>query len=76
MSCAAIVFLTAPGAIIHAYTADEDVLRVGTTLLAVAAAFQLFDGIQAAATGALRGDPRRNGASHVVENPLSFQRGT
>jgi MATE family multidrug resistance protein len=31
------------------------VIRVGATLLLVAAAFQLFDGLQTVATGALRG---------------------
>lgn len=55
MAFAAAVFLGAPGPLIRAYTDNPEVLRVGTTLLALAAAFQLFDGIQAAATGALRG---------------------
>src|SRR5437879_13249233 len=55
MGFAAVAFLAAPGSIIRAYTADKDVLRVGVTLLAVAAAFQLFDGVQAVTTGALRG---------------------
>ena len=55
MSCAGVVYLLAPGLIIGIYTADRDVLRVGTSLLAVVAAFQLFDGIQAVTTGALRG---------------------
>ena len=31
------------------------VLRIGTGLLAIAAAFQLFDGVQTVAIGALRG---------------------
>jgi MATE family, multidrug efflux pump len=55
MGCAAIVFLTAPQPIIRAYTPDPNVLRVGVSLLAISAAFQLFDGIQAVTTGALRG---------------------
>ena len=55
MGCAAIVFLTAPHPIIRAYTPDPNVLRVGVSLLAISAAFQLFDGIQAVTTGALRG---------------------
>ena len=55
MCCAAVVLLVAPQWIIRAYTADADVMRVGVTLLATAAAFQLFDGIQAVVTGALRG---------------------
>jgi MATE family multidrug resistance protein len=55
MSCAAVVFLAVPEPLIRAYTSDPDVLRVGVSLLAAAAAFQLFDGIQAVTTGALRG---------------------
>jgi len=55
MSCAAVVLLAAPQLIIRAYTADANVMRAGVSLLAIAAAFQLFDGIQAVVTGALRG---------------------
>ena len=55
MCCAAVVLLVAPHLIIRAYTADADVMRVGVTLLAISAAFQIFDGIQAVVTGALRG---------------------
>ena len=55
MFCAGIVFLLAPRAIVRVYTPDPKVLEVGVSLLAVAAAFQLFDGVQAVTTGALRG---------------------
>jgi MATE family multidrug resistance protein len=55
MSCAGIVFLLAPGAIVRIYTPDPNVLPVGVSLLAVAGVFQLFDGIQTVTTGALRG---------------------
>ena len=55
MCCAAVVLLAAPQLIIRAYTADANVMRAGIPLLAIAAAFQLFDGIQAVTTGALRG---------------------
>jgi len=55
MSCAAVVFLAVPEPLIRAYTSDPNVLRIGVSLLAAAAAFQLFDGIQAVTTGALRG---------------------
>ena len=55
MCCAAVVFLAAPQPIIRAYTSNANVMRVGVSLLAVSAAFQLFDGIQAVLTGALRG---------------------
>jgi MATE family multidrug resistance protein len=55
MSLAGIVFLVAPGTIVRIYTPDPKVLQLGVTLLAVAAAFQLFDGVQTVITGALRG---------------------
>jgi MATE family multidrug resistance protein len=53
--CAAGLFLLIPRDILKIYTNDGRVLQVGTTLLVIAAAFQLFDAIQTVATGALRG---------------------
>lgn len=55
MICAGIVFLVAPRPLISLYTSDPRVLAVGPTLLWIAAAFQIFDGIQTVCTGALRG---------------------
>ena len=55
MSTAAAVFLSVPRLLLRAFTADPGVLEVGVTLLFVAAVFQLFDGVQGVATGALRG---------------------
>jgi MATE family multidrug resistance protein len=55
MLCAAIVFLAAPRPLIELYTRDAQVLAVAPGLLWIAAAFQVFDGIQAVSTGALRG---------------------
>ncbi|MBQ01410.1 MAG: MATE family efflux transporter [Acidobacteria bacterium] len=55
MSCAAVVFVLAPRAILELFTADPAVTRVGVSLLLVAAVFQLFDGLQGVATGVLRG---------------------
>lgn len=55
MSIAAASFVLVPGALIGAFTSDEGVLRVGVSLLLVAAVFQLFDGLQGVATGVLRG---------------------
>ena len=55
MACAAIVFIEVPGPILRIYTPDAGVLAIGTHLLAIAALFQLFDGVQTVATGALRG---------------------
>jgi len=55
MACASAVFLLIPRALIGAFTSDASVLRIGTSLLFVAAVFQLFDGLQGVATGVLRG---------------------
>jgi len=55
MMFAAIVFLALPVPLIKLYTSDPRVLAVGPSLLAIAAAFQIFDGIQTVSTGALRG---------------------
>src|SRR5215469_712149 len=55
MFMAAIVFLIAPGPLISLYTRDPRVLADGPALLYLAAAFQIFDGIQTVCTGALRG---------------------
>lgn len=41
--------------IARVYTPQAEVIRAGATLLIVAAVFQLFDGLQVVATGALRG---------------------
>lgn len=55
MCCSVAVFCFWPRAILAIYTADPAVVALGTGLLALAAGFQLFDGIQAVVTGALRG---------------------
>ena len=55
MSCAAVVFVLAPHAILGLFTTNATVTRVGVSLLLVAALFQLFDGLQGVATGVLRG---------------------
>ncbi|HET7102747.1 MAG TPA: MATE family efflux transporter [Terracidiphilus sp.] len=55
MLLAAMVFLVAPGPLIRLYTSDPRVLAVGPSLLWLAAAFQIFDGVQTVSTGALRG---------------------
>ena len=55
MSVAAAIFLFFPGPVLRVYTHDPSLLATGTGLLAIAALFQLFDGIQTVATGALRG---------------------
>jgi MATE family multidrug resistance protein len=55
MALAAAAFLLIPGVLIGAFTTDSGVLALGTSLLMVAAVFQLFDGLQGVSTGVLRG---------------------
>lgn len=55
MTLAAASFILVPEFLIGAFTSDTGVLRVGVSLLLVAAVFQLFDGLQGVATGVLRG---------------------
>ena len=55
MLLAAMTFLVWPRPLIELYTNDAQVLAVGPGLLAVVAAFEVFDGIQTVSTGALRG---------------------
>jgi len=55
MTCAGLVYVLAPERIIRLHSPDPNVLSAGISLLAIVAAFQIFDGIQSVATGALRG---------------------
>ncbi len=60
MCCTAILFLVVPRSIIGLYIdtslpSNTDVVELAVVLLGVAAVFQVFDGIQVAASGALRG---------------------
>jgi multidrug resistance protein, MATE family len=55
MTCSGLVFVSVPTWIARLFSPDPDVIRTGARLLLVAAAFQLFDGVQTVATGALRG---------------------
>src|SRR5581483_1306176 len=55
MSCTGLMFVAVPKPIARMFSPDAEVIRVGARLLLVAAAFQLFDGVQTVATGALRG---------------------
>ena len=55
MTLAGIALLAFPRAIARIYTPELAVVRAGGVLLTVAAVFQLFDGLQVVATGALRG---------------------
>jgi MATE family, multidrug efflux pump len=55
MTTAAVVFVSFSKMLARIFSPDPDVIRVGSTLLLVAAAFQLFDGLQIVTTGAMRG---------------------
>lgn len=55
MGTAGVVLALAPRAILRIYTSDAAAIAGGTVLLRIAALFQLFDGLQVVATGALRG---------------------
>lgn len=55
MTCSAIAFWWRPGLWMGLFTTDARVIAIGEGLLLVAAAFQLFDGLQVTATGVLRG---------------------
>lgn len=86
MTASAILFAVAPSALVRLFTRDAEVIQIGIGLLLVAAVFQLFDGVQAVTTGALRGlgDTRTpmivNFVGHwIIGLPLAyvlcFQRG-
>lgn len=55
MLASAVVMIAVPGVLLRPFTSDAFVLALGSRLLLVAAVFQLFDGLQVVATGALRG---------------------
>jgi MATE family multidrug resistance protein len=55
MAAAGVLLATAPRLILRVYTTDRTVIEGGALLLRIAALFQLFDGLQVVATGALRG---------------------
>jgi MATE family multidrug resistance protein len=55
MACAAVTFLTVPRSILGLVSADRAVIALGVPLMFSAALFQLFDGTQVVASGALRG---------------------
>ena len=50
-----VILFAFPHSLLAVFTTDARVLGIGARLLAIAAAFQLFDGTQAVTTGILRG---------------------
>jgi MATE family multidrug resistance protein len=55
MACAGLTFLLVPHSILGLFTDEAAVIRTALPLLVAAALFQLFDGLQVSAGGALRG---------------------
>ncbi len=55
MLVGAAAFALAPFVLVRLFTTQGDVVTLGAELLAIAALFQLFDGVQTVAGGALRG---------------------
>ena len=55
MTCTGMIFVGAPRPLAELFTSDPAILDLTVSLLGVAAMFQLFDGIQGVAAGALRG---------------------
>jgi MATE family multidrug resistance protein len=55
MLVGAVVFAAAPRVLVSVFTGDARVIAIGTNLVRIAALFQLFDGVQVVAAGALRG---------------------
>jgi MATE family multidrug resistance protein len=55
MGIGATLFALLPRALIRAFSQDSEVIGLGADLLVIAALFQLFDGVQTVAGGALRG---------------------
>lgn len=55
MAGCGLIFLISPGPLARLFSADPAVLAVAEPLIRVAAAFQIFDGIQGVSSGALRG---------------------
>jgi MATE family multidrug resistance protein len=79
MLASGLAFVLAPESLIGLFSRDPDVLRVATSLLLLAAVFQLFDGIQGVITGTLRGigDTRTPmvvnlGAHWLIGLPISY----
>jgi len=55
MAATAILFRVAPGILARVYTADVEVVALAMVLIPIAGIFQVFDGVQVVALGALRG---------------------
>ena len=79
MLAASLALWTVPRWIVRRFIDDAGVLATGAVLLRIAAIFELFDGVQVVATGALRGlgDTRTPMAAHftgywVIGLPVAY----
>ena len=68
MAVAGVALWLVPGWIVRIFIRDAAVVGAGSVLLRIAAFFELFDGIQTVATGALRGlgDTRAPMLAHLI----------
>jgi MATE family multidrug resistance protein len=68
MGAAGIALWSIPGWIVRLFISDAAVITAGAVLLRIAAFFELFDGLQIVATGALRGigDTRSPMIAHFI----------
>jgi MATE family multidrug resistance protein len=68
MTAAGVLLWTAPAFVVARFIDDARVIAAGVTLLRIAAFFELFDGLQIVATGALRGigDTRSPMIAHAL----------
>ena len=68
MTAAGLALAIAPCWIARIYTPEPAVISTSATLLRIAALFEIFDGIQVVATGALRGlgDTRTPALAHLA----------
>lgn len=70
MSCSAIFLLVFRDAVVSMYTSDEVVKNIAISLLLMAAIFQVGDGVQIGAAGALRG--YKDTRMPMIINTVSF----
>lgn len=72
MIALAITFVTIPETLVDIFTDDARIIAAGVSLLALAAVFQICDGLQAVTTGALRGlgDTRTPAVCNLVAHWL------
>ncbi|MDX2038809.1 MAG: MATE family efflux transporter [Isosphaeraceae bacterium] len=65
MATAGLAFLLIPRTILGFYTRDSATIDAGVTLFAIAACFQIFDGLQVISGGILRGSGDTHSAMYV-----------